>query len=134
MGDLPDYVVMNAGSEVAGERGEGWSNTVETARETAARWLRQMHEEGMAEVVLLPGELERDHRWCFRFRHTVTGAEVELETHGIDDMAAYERQHIFDPRVYWHGSSSGTPQIEDFGAPGYRVHQTFRPVEEGGGG
>lgn len=107
--------------------GEGWSNTVETARETAARWLRQMHEEGMAEVVLLPGETVHSNRWCFRFRHTVTGVEAGLEVHGINDLVAYEKQHIFTPKTYWCGSSVGNPKIEDFLAPGFRVHQTFVP-------
>lgn len=121
-------MIINPGSKIEAMSGDGWTNTVETARATAARWLRQMHESGMTEVELLPGEEAHEHRWRFRFRHTLTGTEVTLETHGVDDVGAYMREHVFTPRVYWHGSSSSDPSIKDFVAPGYRVHLTFAPV------
>ncbi len=119
-------MIVNPGADIAGaETGQGWSNTVETARATAGHWLHLMHEAGMDEVSLLPGEEEHEGRWCFRFRHAVTGAEVCLETHGIDDVDAYEHEHVFTPRTYWRGSSIGEPAIEDFAVPGFRVRRTF---------
>lgn len=120
-------IIVNPGATVGGPSDEGWSNTVEAARAAAADWLELMHEAGMDEVELLPGEEETEGRWRFRFRHAVTGVEVVLETPGIDDMAAYQREHIFPPRTYWNGSSASEPRIGDFAAPGFRVHRTFVP-------
>jgi hypothetical protein len=119
-------VIINPGARLgAAQAAQGWSNTYATARATAETWLRRMRGEGIADVELVAAdETEREGRWTFTFRHTVTGTDVELETHGIDDVTAYERQHIFAPRVYWHGSSSANPSLEDFAAPGYVM--TFR--------
>jgi hypothetical protein len=122
-------LIFNPGSKIGAMTGAGWTNTVETARAMAVQLLAEMHEEGMTEVVLLPGEEEHEHRWRFHFRHSVTGIEVVLETHGVDDVPAYEREHIFPPRVHWGGSSTAIPSIEDFAAPGFRVHQTFVPSD-----
>jgi hypothetical protein len=118
-------MIVNPGSEISAMSGEGWTNTVEKARAEARRWLEQMHKSGISEVMLLPGEELHENRWLFRFVHTVTGTQVTLETHGIDDVRAYEREHIFTPSVYWRGSSCSSPRIEDFAAPGFRIHQTF---------
>ena len=68
----------------------------------------------------MPGS-EDNGRWPFVIRHQITGVEVVLETHGIDDLDAYKRQCIFDPRVYWNGSSSAEPTLDDFDAPGFVV-------------
>ena len=63
----------------------------------------------------------------------MTGAAVVLETHGIDDIAAYERERVFVPRVYWNGSSISEPELEDWAAPGFVLVRTFRPdVEKAG--
>jgi hypothetical protein len=118
-------VIINPGSEPI-DYGEGWTNTVEVARRIANEWLAQMRREGMDEIELMPGETERgDGRFRFRFRHTVTGVEAVLETHGINDLEAYMCRHTFEPRTYWRGSSSGTPCIEDFAAPGFIVRRTY---------
>lgn len=119
-------MIINPGSHIKAMRGEGWRNTIETAREYADQWLERMHADGLHEVEL-HGELPATTfgRWRFAFRHSVTGVVVEYETHGIDDIPAYEREHIFTPRVYWNGSSSADPEIEDFAAPGWRIHRTF---------
>jgi hypothetical protein len=99
------------------------------ARQLAYRWLETMRREGIADVQMVTmDDTERDGRWTFTFRHTVTGVEVELETHGVDDVDAYKRQHIFEPRVYWQGSSSANPELSDFAAPGYAM--TFRVASE----
>jgi hypothetical protein len=106
----------------------GWTNTYTTARAAADTWLDQMRKEGVADVDLVGAdETEREGRWTFTFRHRVTGVEVEMETHGIDDLDAYQRQYVFAPRVYWRGCSSSTPGLSDFAAPGYVM--TFRPAD-----
>ena len=124
-------VLINPGSRISGPgEGEGWTNTYETARAYAEQWLAQMHGEGMTDVELLDGTTEREGRWVgrwvFTFRHPVTGKTVELETHGIDDTDAYERQHTFAPRIYWNGSSTANPQLEHFAAPGFVAVRTFK--------
>jgi hypothetical protein len=54
-----------------------------------------MRGEGITDVELIDDATEHEGRWRFMFRHTVTGREVELETHGVDHLEAYQRQHIF---------------------------------------
>jgi hypothetical protein len=119
-------VIINPGSRLGdAQNARGWTNTFATARAEADRWLTEMRSNGIADVELVSAdETERGGRWTFTFRHAVTGAEVELETHGIDDLEAYRRQCIFDPRIYWNGSSSANPCLGDFAAPGYVM--TFR--------
>lgn len=111
---------------------QGWTNRYETAHAEARSWLAKMRAEGIGDVELVAGdETEREGRWRFTFRHTVTGAEVVLETHGIDDVDAYARQHFFPPRVYWNGSSTSNPSLDDFAAPGFTM--TFRPADQSDG-
>ena len=118
-------LIINPGSHI-GEPGEGWTNTCETARAEAGRWLARMHAEGMTDVVLLDGSEEREGRWLFTVRHAITRATATLETHGIDDVGAYEKQHLFAPRVYWNGSSCSNPELENFAAPGFVAVRTFK--------
>lgn len=119
-------VFINPGAHLGEpEDASGWTNTYATARTTADEWLAKMHADGIADVEMgCADETEREGRWTFTYRHTVTGVEVEMETHGIDDVEAYKRQYIFEPRIYWNGSSTSNPSLEDFAAPGYVM--TFR--------
>ena len=123
-------LIINPGSHI-GEPGTGWTNTEATARAEAERWLAGIHADGMTDVELLDGATEREGRWVFTFRHQVTGTTVTLETHGIDDMAAYEKERIFSPRIYWNGSSTSNPELEHFAAPGFRAVRTFVAEEAG---
>ena len=118
-------VIINPGSRI-GEPGTGWTNTEATARAEAERWLTRMHADGMTDVELADGATGREGRWVFSFRHAVTGTVVKLETHGIDDVRAYEKDHIFAPRIYWNGSSTSEPELEHFAAPGFVAVRTFR--------
>jgi hypothetical protein len=132
---LADYkeadmgIIVNPGSHLGdAQNADGWTNTYAAARKEADKWLATMRGEGIADVDICGAdETEREGRWTFVFRHTVTGVEVELETHGINDLDAYRRQHIFDPRIYWNGSSSSNPEMADFAAPGFVM--TFRPAD-----
>ena len=118
-------LIINPGSRI-GEPGEGWTNTYETARGYAEKWLAQMHGEGMTDVELLDGTEEREGRWVFTFRHKITQATATLEIHGIDNPAAYEKRHVFAPRTYWNGSSCSDPELENFAAPGFVAVRTFK--------
>lgn len=132
----PAVLLINSGSRVgAAVDAQGWTNTPAGARAAAETWLAKMRAEGIADVELLdvdPARQQDNGRWLFEFRHTVTGVVAELETHGIDDLDAYRRQHKFEPRVYWRGSSSSTPELSDFAAPGYVA--TFRVGGDQDGG
>ncbi|RSN65448.1 hypothetical protein DMH01_03465 [Amycolatopsis sp. WAC 04182] len=119
-------VFINPGSHI-GETGEGWTNTFKGAKAEAERWLKQMHEDGLLDVVLATwDETEMDGRWKFEFEHTVTKKRVTLETHGISDIETYCKRRIFSPKVYWDGSSCGAPEIEHFAAPGFQVLKSFK--------
>lgn len=120
-------LIINPGSGGIEPGCDGWTNTAEGAHKEAARWLANMHGAGMRDVELLPQWRYRDGRWVFRFRHAVTRVVVELETHGIDDLDAYRRDHFY-PRVYWNGSSTGDPELEDFAAEGFEPVRTWRHV------
>lgn len=123
-------LIINPGSGAVPLAGEGWTNTYGVALEEAERWLGRMREDGIEDVTLdVRDQTEREGRWTFGFRHSVTGVVVDLVTHGIDDMKAYEADgHIFGARVYWHGSSSSNPELEDWSADGFVAVRTFRPA------
>lgn len=121
-------VLINPGSGPIAE-GEDWANTYDGAVTEARKWLAEIRREGIADVELFtpegPVEPNDSGRWRFEFRHQVTGVSVFLETHGIDDMAAYLKARVFDPRVYWNGSSCSTPKLADWAAPGFKAKCTF---------
>jgi hypothetical protein len=129
-------LLINPGSRIV-PSGTGWTNTVEGARRQAERWLSEIHREGsaggMEDVVLLDGATpdESGTRWTFQFQHPATNKIVELETHGIDDLDAYLKDAIFDPRVYWNGGSSSTPCLENWLTPGFEVVRSIRPIASG---
>lgn len=123
-------LIINPGSRI-GEPGDGWTNTYATARTMAEDWLAKMRAEGLTDVTLLDGgEDHGDGRWGFMFRHEVTGVSICLDTHGIDNPGAYQRQHPFTPRIYWNGSSCSNPELEDFAAPGFAPVRTFTTETE----
>ena len=110
-------MLINPGSRIS-EPGEAWTNTYEIAQATARYWLTTMHANGMTDVELLDGTREREKLWVFTFRHAVTGTTVELETrhrqHG--GLRTPVRLHA---KVYWNGSSTANPELDDFAAPGF---------------
>lgn len=129
-------IIINPGSEIGHAEGAvGWTNTYEKALDWARDWHKSMvDDDGLRDVELIVPDppIEGDGRWTFHFRHLVTDVTVTLHTHGIDDFDAYQRQCIFNPRVYWNGSSTATPLLADFAAPGFEKVSTFRPIALGG--
>jgi hypothetical protein len=124
-------LIINPGSRL-GPDGDGWTNTYETAREKAAKWLATMHEKGMTDVELLPDAREAEQRWVFTFRHAITGVEVTLVIDGIDDVDAYCERHVFAPRTYWADSSLSEPDLDDFAADGFEPVRTYRAAQGAG--
>lgn len=128
-------VIVNPGSDIPDPvSGEGWTNTYGGALAQAWEWHARMVAEGLGHDVelLRPGRPCKGDsaRWRFEFRHKVTGVVVALDTHGISDIEKYRKSHVFYPRVYWNGSSSGEPELEDFAEKGFEPYQSFRPVED----
>ncbi len=127
-------MITNPGSGPVATSGDGWTNDYAGAEANARRWHERMQADGIRDVELtLPGVPAPgfDGRWIFDFTHTVSGVVVQLEVHGLDDdeYRAYERKRVFGPRTYWNGSSSDSPEIEQFAAPGFEAVKTVRPVE-----
>lgn len=119
-------MIINPGSGEVPESGEGWTNTYTEARREAQRWLVRMHKQGLTDVLIVkPDGVCKEGRWRFGFQHTVTGVVVWLETPGIDDLKAYRKERIWDPRVYWKGSSCSDPELEDWAAEGFVPLRTF---------
>lgn len=120
-------MIINPGSGAVETSGEGWTNTHKQARVNAYEWFyKPMLEQGFTDIKVIDTKIERDGRWLFNFEHKITGKVVELEIHGIDNMEAYTKTHIFGSRVYWNGSSSSNPQLEQFAAEGYEPVMTYR--------
>jgi len=120
-------MIINPGSGDIKETGEGWTNTHAQAKRNAYDWFcKPMLEQGFTDITVTDAGTCDDGRWKFIFKHTVTKVEVELDIHGIDDLEAYQKEYIFAPRVYWNGSSSGSPELEQFAADGYQPVMTYR--------
>jgi hypothetical protein len=128
---MPTTLLINPGSHIADDPDDEWTNTYQQALTTAREWLTRIHSDGITDVELIaphPTQAPHDGRWTFTFRHTITGTEVTLETHGIHPLEVYERRHIFGARIYWNGSSSADPELENFAAPGFRAVRTYTPA------
>jgi hypothetical protein len=120
-------VFINPGARIpTTDEAVGWTNTHAKAAERSAEWESRMTAEGFDDIEVTDTGIEENGRWQFAFRHRITGKVVTLEQHGIDDLPAYEKQHIFAPRVYWNDSSSAEPSIEDFRADGFVPVITYK--------
>lgn len=98
-------MIINPGSENKG-------GTFERALEIAKEWHEEILKE-YPEVTMTDHEIKLDDGdWEFRFTHSKTGKTVILQTHGFTKEEC--ENFIFHPRIYWNGSSTGEPKIEDW--------------------
>ena len=97
-------VIINPGSENKG-------GTFEQALTIAKEWHENILSE-FPEVTMSEKGVHCDGLWMFEFKHQVTGVTVHLQTHGFTREQC--EKFIFQPRVYWNGSSTGDPRIEDW--------------------
>jgi len=98
-------IIINPGSENKG-------GTFEQALKNAYEWLESIRKE-YPEVTMTTHENRLgDGDWNFRFTHGVTGAHVDLQIHGFTKEQC--GKFMFHPRVYWQGSSTADPKIEDW--------------------
>jgi hypothetical protein len=98
-------IIINAGSENKG-------GTFEQAEINAKEWLTNIHNEGFLEVEMSFIERHKDGDWLFHFTHSVTKKVATLEVHGF--TKEQREAFVFHPRVYWQGSSTADPKIEDW--------------------
>lgn len=126
-------MIINPGAHISTVQ-QGWTNTYAEARKEAELWLSSMHSDyGFMDVELLTTDTEKEEnegRWTFTFKHNVTGVEITFMTPGIDNYQEFLKQNIFGARVYWNGSSSAYPELEDFAAPGFKMVKTFSKLED----
>jgi len=112
-------LLINPGSHIGENTSEKWANTHEQALQNALGWLKNIQNDGYKNIRMYDTKEEIEGRWKFIFKHLVTGVEVELETHGITDIDEYKKEHVFTPRVYWNGSSTGEPELDQWLTDGY---------------
>lgn len=99
-------IIINPGSENKG-------GTLEQAKKNATRWLKSIHADGFKEVKMKFIKQYPDGRnFRFDFIHSITKKVAILETHGF--TKEQEDKFMFRPRVYWQGSSTADPKIEDW--------------------
>lgn len=104
-------VIINPGSENTG-------GTIEQATVNAQEWLKSIHDEGFCEVQMKFKERYGTGNFLFVFTHRITQKEAFLEIHGFTEEEC--KEFIFHPRVYWNGSSTSNPKIEDWLADGFK--------------
>lgn len=109
-------IIINAGSENKG-------GTFEQAEMNAKEWLKSIHDEGFNEIEMKFIERQKDGDWLFHFTHLVTKKVATLEIHGFTKEEC--KQFMFHPRVYWNGSSTSDPKIEDWLCDGFKFRIEF---------
>lgn len=112
-------MIINAGSENKG-------GTLKQATLNAEKWLSNIHSEGFKEVEMKFVEKLKDGDWLFHFTHPTTKKVATLMTHGFSDEEC--KRFIFSPRVYWNGSSTADPTIEDWLEDGYSFRVLYYKV------
>lgn len=121
-------IIINPGS-VIGKEEKGWTNTHAVALKYANEWFyKPMLDEGFEDIEMIDPNEEVDGRWKFIFKHKITGVEIELEVHGIDNLEAYQKQYIFQPKTYWNGSSCSSPEIKEFKKEGFKPVITYKKI------
>jgi len=109
-------LIINAGSENKG-------GTFEQAEINAKEWLKNIHEEGFLEVEMYFVEQQKGRDFRFDFIHLITQKVVTLMIHGFTEFEC--KEFTFHPRVYWNGSSSSIPEIENWINDGFKYRVEF---------
>lgn len=94
---------------------ENKGGTFEQAKINAEGWLKSIHEEGFIDVEMTFKEQYGEGGnllFLFEFTHSVTQKVATLEIHGFTEEQC--QKFVLHPRVYWNGSSTANPKIEDW--------------------
>lgn len=111
-------MIINAGSENKG-------GTFKQALINAKEWESLIKKE-YPEVEMTTNEDRcSDGDWSFKFTHKVTGKCVELQIHGFTKEEC--EGFTFHPRVYWNGSSTADPKVEDWLTDNYTYRIVYEP-------
>lgn len=115
---IRNTMIINPGSENKG-------GTFKQALINAKEWEDLIKKE-YPEVKMTTNE-DRcgDGDWNFKFTHGVTGKCVELQIHGFTKEEC--KAFTFHPRVYWNGSSTADPKIEDWLTDDYTYRVVYEP-------
>lgn len=113
-------IIINAGSENKG-------GTFEQALINANCWFKNIKEE-YPEVEMSTNKSKADGMFDFIFTHGVTKKQVVLSIHGFTDKQCDE--FTFSPRVYWNGSSTAEPKIEDWLADGFNYRIVYEKIKD----
>ena len=111
-------IIINPGSKLA-------NGTEKQAVKNANDWVMEMRENGIRYVQIVGSPIpDGRFRWTFALRHSLTGVEATLAIHGLSaqEVEEYAANNLgAQPRIYWNGSSSAEPQLEDFLTEGYYI-------------
>lgn len=114
-------IIINPGSEV---RKGSFKQAMENAK---TNWLNHINKL-FPEVVMSEEEnYDNDGRWRFNFTHTVTGKTCILDIHGLTNEECSKL--IFQPKVYWNGSSCSSPEPDDWAVGNYEWKYTYYKVD-----
>lgn len=106
-------IIINPGRSTVG-------GTYEDARKEAKRLLLCMEEDGITDITLLDEYEEHNGRFIFTYQHNVTKKTGTWDITGLEGNYK-EKGFIFQPRIYWNGSSCANPTWEDFLTPEYEL-------------
>ena len=107
-------MIINPGSDVVGGK-------VEDAIKEAERLLQCIKDDGITGVGLLREyKKTEDGRYIFKYRHEITGRVGEWCVTGLEDNWR-GRGFMFQPRIYWNGSSCSSPEWKDFLTGEYEI-------------
>ena len=115
-------IIINAGSENKG-------GTFKQAEINAKKWLKLIHDEGFKEVEMsFIKQYENNGNFLFHFVHLITKKIATLEIHGFTKIEC--EAFLFHPRVYWNGSSTADPKIEDWLTEDYTHHIIYERIKK----
>jgi len=110
-------MIINPGSENKG-------GTFKQALINAKEWLVNINKE-FPEVEMTTNEDKfYNGDWNFKFIHKITGKIVELQIHGFTKEEC--KLFTFNPRVYWNGSSTSEPDINDWLTDDYTYRVVYK--------
>jgi len=110
-------IIINAGSENTG-------GTLEQAKINAENWLKAIKANICVDDLEMTFVKQyEDGDFLFEFKHLITGKVATLVTHGFTEEEC--KKFTQYPRVYWEGSSTADPKLEDWLADGYKYKVVY---------
>lgn len=109
-------LIINPGSKIS-------KGTFKQALLNTEIWQKNIIEE-FPEVTMSTNEdYDGEGRWTFKFTHSITGKVATLDIHGFTDKECDE--FMFQPKVYWNGSSCSNPEPNNWLTDKYTWKYTY---------